>query len=56
MPKPYYRKFTISPLTKKDKPLKPNRVSSFRTLAGAKKYECKQLLEYALLRWENEYI
>ena len=56
MPKPYYRTFKPKGVgLVKDKPVKPNRKSGFRMLAGAKKYECKALLEYMLLRWENEY-
>lgn len=56
MPTKRYRNFGTSPIIKKDKPLKPNRKSSFRMLASAKKYECKEFTEYMLLRWENEYI
>ena len=55
MPKKYFRNFKQSPLVVKDKTPKANRKSTFRQLAGAKKYECKALTEYLLLRWESDY-
>jgi len=40
----------------KDKPVKRNRKSNFRQLAGAVKYRCKELETFRILNYELFYL
>lgn len=55
MPVKYKQRNPTLHMLGKDKPLKQNRKSTFRQLAGAKKYECKQYIEFLTFRIENDY-